>query len=76
MFKIKKKLTKEQKEIEGLIKWLKHFYKSNDKEKNLILVKLHKKDIRVYNFLNPIKDIGEYDQERLYSQLRLGLYND
>ena len=72
----KKKLTKEQKEIEGLISWLKLFYKSNEKDKNLILLKLISKDINLYNWLNPIRDIGEYDQERLYSQIRMGLYKE
>lgn len=56
--------------IEDFIKWLKLFYKSNDKEKNMILLKLHKENEAMYNFVNELRDIGEYDQERLYNQLR------
>jgi len=75
--KIKKmKLTREQKDIEGLISWLKLFYKSNEKDKNLIMLDLIKKNIKLYEWLNQIKDIGEYDQERLYKQLRMGLYKE
>lgn len=72
----KKKLTKEQKNIEGLISWLKLFYKSNEKDKELILLNLIKKDIKLFEWLNQLRDIGEYDQERLYEQLRMGLYKD
>lgn len=72
----KMKLTKEQKSIEGLISWLKLFYKSNEKDKELILLNLIKKDIKLFEWLNQLRDIGEYDQERLYEQLRMGLYKD
>lgn len=72
----KKKLTREQKDIEGLISWLKLFYKSNEKDKNLIMLDLIKKDMKLFEWLNQIRDIGEYDQERLYKQLRMGLYKD
>lgn len=64
-----KKGSKE-KEIENFIKWLKLFYKSNDKEKNLILLKLASENEALYKFVYDIKDIGEYDQNRLYEQLR------
>ena len=72
----KKKLTREQKDIEGLISWLKLFYRSNEKGKNLIMLDLIKKDMKLFEWLNQIRDIGEYDQERLYKQLRMGLYKD
>ncbi len=71
-----KKLTKEQKEIEGFISWLKIFYKSKEKDKNLILLELIKKDFNLYKWLNSIKDINKEAQERLYEQLRIGLYKD
>lgn len=72
----KKKLTREQKDIEGLISWLKLFYKSNEKDKNLILLDLINKNRKLFNWLNQLRDIGEYDQQRLYEQLRMGLYKD
>ncbi len=58
------------KAIEDFIKWLKLFYKSNDKEKNLILIKLAGENEALYKFVNDLKDIGENDQNRLYEQLR------
>ena len=61
---------KKNKAIEDFIKWLKLFYKSNEKEKNLILLKLASENEALYKFVYDIKDIGEYDQERLYNQLR------
>ena len=64
------KETKKEKAIEGFIKWLKLFYKSNEKEKNLILVKLYGENEALYKFVNDLKDINKEEQERLYEQLR------
>lgn len=61
---------KKNKAIEDFIKWLKLFYKSNDKEKNLILIKLAGENEALYKFVNDLKDLGENDQNRLYEQLR------
>lgn len=61
---------KKNKAIEDFIKWLKLFYKSNEKEKNLILIKLKGENEALYKFVNDLKDIGECDQKRLYEQLR------
>lgn len=62
--------NKKDKYIEDFVKWLKLFYKSNDKEKNLILLKLAKENEPLYRFVYDLRDIGEYDQNRLYEQLR------
>lgn len=66
----RRKLKKQEKEIEDFIKWLKLFYKSSEKEKNAILLDLARRNEAMYKFVNDLKDIGEYDQERLYNQLR------
>ena len=66
----KRLLKKQNKEIEDFIKWLKIFYSSSEKDKQAILLTLAGKNKAVFKFVNDLKDIGEYDQERLYCQLR------
>ena len=66
----RRKLKKQEREIEDFIKWLKMFYKSSEKEKNAILLDLARRNEAMYKFVHDLKDIGEYDQERLYNQLR------
>lgn len=61
---------KVEKEIEAFIKWLKHFFKSNTKEKELILTKIAFENEDLYIFLNNIKSINKQEQEVLYEQLR------
>lgn len=63
-------LKKQNKEIEDFIKWLKMFYSSSEKDKQAILLTLAGKNEALFKFVNDLKDIGEYDQERLYAQLR------
>lgn len=63
-------LKKQNKEIEDFIKWLKMFYSSSEKDKQAILLTLAGKNEALFKFVNDLKDIGEYDQERLYTQLR------
>ena len=59
-----------EKELENLIEWLKLFYKSNEKEKNLILVKLHKENLGLYKFIDKVRNYNKEEQERLYEQIR------
>ena len=68
--KTRRLLKKQNKEIEDFIKWLKIFYSSSEKDKQAILLTLAGKNEAVFKFVNDLKDIGEYDQERLYCQLR------
>ena len=64
-----KKGSKE-KEIENLIEWLKLFYKSNEKEKNLILLKIARQNEALWVFIDKVKNFNKEQQERLYEQLR------
>lgn len=66
----KKNPKKADKYIEDFIKWLKLFYKSTENDKIQILGKLKKENDALYKFVYDLKDIGEYDQNRLYEQLR------
>lgn len=68
--KTRRLLKKQNREIEDFIKWLKMFYKANDKEKEAIMFTLAGKNKDLFKFMTEVKDIGEYDQERLYMQLR------
>ena len=68
--KTRRLLKKQNKEIEDFIKWLKIFYSSSEQDKQAILLTLAGKNEAVFKFVNDLKDIGEYDQERLYCQLR------
>lgn len=68
--KTRRLLKKQNKEIEDFIKWLKMFYSSSEQDKQAILLTLAGKNEALFKFVNDLKDIGEYDQDRLYCQLR------
>lgn len=68
--KTRRLLKKQNKEIEKFIDWLKLFYKSNEKDKQAIMLTLAGKNRDLYKFMEKVKDIGEREQERLYIQLR------
>lgn len=59
---------KEMKEIEDLIEFLQNFFKSNTKEKNLIIIKLKGENEDFANWLEKIRDFT--------SEMRLELYNN
>ena len=72
---MRKKLLKEEKEIESFIKWLQKFYTSPIYQRVKVLDKIKKKDYFLFNWLNGIIDIDEDNQKRLYESLR-GTLND
>ena len=64
------KKEKEMQEIEDLIDFLQKFFKSNTKEKNLIITKLLKKNQDFANWLNYIRDFTPEMRLELYDNLR------
>lgn len=64
------KKEKEMKQIEDLIDFLQKFFKSNTKEKNLIITKLLKKNEDFANWLNYIIDFTPEMRLELYDNLR------
>lgn len=60
---------KKDKSIRYFKKFLIRFWKSNDKEKNLILVKIYKKNKEFYYFLDKIKNLNNEEQINFLYQL-------
>lgn len=61
---------KEMKQIEDLIDFLQKFFKSNTQKKNLIIIKLLKKNQDFANWLNDIRDFTPEMRLELYDNLR------
>lgn len=61
---------KEMKEIEDLIEFLQNFFKSNTKEKNLIIIKLKGENEVFANCLEKIRDFTPEMRLELYDNLR------
>lgn len=61
---------KEMKEIEDLIEFLQNFFKSNTKEKNLIIIKLKGENEDFVNWLEKIRDFTPEMRLELYDNLR------
>ena len=61
---------KEMKEIEDLIEFLQNFFKSNTKEKNLIIIKLKGENKDFANWLEKIRDFTPEMRLELYDNLR------
>lgn len=61
---------KEMKEIEDLIEFLQNFFKSNTKEKNLIIIKLKCENEDFANWLEKIREFTPEMRLELYNNLR------
>lgn len=68
-----KKLTKEQKQNKALIKFLKRYWNSNEKEKMLIEVKLFKENKIMYEWVKNTKDWSQENKNGLIKELEKNL---
>lgn len=60
--------NKQRREIRYFYKWLKNFFSSTEKEKNLIMVEISR-DKELYDFLFSIKDYDEKKQQEFLESL-------
>ena len=62
------------KDIETFIKFLKRFYKYNDKKKNKVINLVTKSDENFGKWLKNVSNFNEYMQNELYDNLRLAVW--